>query len=197
MNRKVRMMGLAGVGLLMALAGGHWLQAQTEAPPPGPGDRPDRPGNEGRRFDPAQMQERMLEGLKMNLQPSDEEWTVIKPLATDVMTAQRKQMQGRMGGMRGMMGMMGRGRRGGADGGPGGPGGPPPMMMGEQSPEAEALQAAIDSESTTPEDLKAKLTAFREMQQKNEQALKDAREKLRAVLTLKQEAKLVLMGMLD
>jgi hypothetical protein len=70
-------------------------------------------------------------------------------------------------------------------------------MFGIQQPEAEALSAAADSESTSNTDLKDKLKAYREAQKKTQDELKAAREKLRKVLTLRQEAKLVVMGILD
>jgi len=162
------------------------LKAQNEAAPPPADAQGGRGGRGGRQFDPAQMQERMLGRIQEWLGASAEEWNAIKPLVQDVFTAQRKSMSG----MRGMFG--GRGGRGG----PGGPGGPG-AMMNESNPETDALSTAVESETVSNADLKVKLTAYRESQKKNQEELKAAREKLRKVLSLRQEAKLVLMGILD
>jgi septal ring factor EnvC (AmiA/AmiB activator) len=77
--------------------------------------------------------------------------------------------------------------------GPGGPGG----MFGASSPEAESLRTTLDSANASNDEIKAKLAAYREAQKKNEAALQAAREKLRAVLTVRQEAQLVLAGVLE
>lgn len=162
-------------------------------PPPPPGQFDAGPG--GRRFDPARMQERMLERMKDQLAPTDEEWSVIKPLLTDVARKQMEMTRGRFGRM-GMMGRMGRmGRPGGPDGQ--GPQGPPPGMMPAEDPAAKSLTDALDAQGTTNKEIKEKLTAYREAQKKKETELKEAREKLRKVLTLRQEARLTLMGFLD
>lgn len=83
------------------------------------------------------------------------------------------------------------GGRGGGGFGGGGFGGPPP------SAEVAALQEILASDDATPRDIKAKLQAVRQANRKTEQALKRSRDNLRAVLTVKQEAQLVLMGILD
>jgi len=59
------------------------------------------------------------------------------------------------------------------------------------------LNEAISSEDTPNEELKAKLKAFRDAAKKKEEELKKARDELREVLTLRQEARLVLMSILD
>ncbi|MFH1742602.1 MAG: hypothetical protein ABIH23_26660 [bacterium] len=131
-------------------------------------------------FDPAAMQARMLEGLKEKLGTSDEEWKAIGPLVENVMDKQRET---RMGGMGRGMRMGGRGGRGGSD--------------AEANPELDALRQALESESTEAAVIKSKLEAVRQIRKKNEDELKKAREELRQVLTVRQEANLVLIGMLD
>jgi hypothetical protein len=138
--------------------------------------------------DPARMQEMMLDRLKERLKASDEEWTAIKPLVADVMKLRMSQMRGRMGGM-----MPPPGGPGAPPMGPGGPGG----MFGESSPEAKALQITLDAASPSNDEIKARLTAYRDARKKDEQALQAAREKLKAVLTVRQEAQLVLAGILE
>lgn len=59
------------------------------------------------------------------------------------------------------------------------------------------MSEAIESEDTPNEEIKAKLKAFRDAAKKREQELKKARDELREVLTLRQEARLVLMSILD
>jgi len=78
-------------------------------------------------------------------------------------------------------------------GGPGGPGGP----MAFDNNESSALQTALDNTGSSTEDIQAKLTELRTARKKAETELKTAREALRSVLTLRQEAQLVLMGILD
>src|SRR6266516_4402810 len=67
---------------------------------------------------------------------------------------------------------------------------------GEPSPEAEELQKAIDSNASKDE-LKAKLTKFREARKDKEAKLAKAQEDLKKVLSVKQEAAAVLNGLLQ
>ena len=67
---------------------------------------------------------------------------------------------------------------------------------GEPSPEAEELQKAIDSNASKDE-LKAKLTKFREVRKEKEAKLAKAQEDLKKVLSVKQEAAAVLNGLLQ
>ncbi len=126
----------------------------------------------------------MLERIKEALQSTDEEWKVIGPLITDVMEKQRE-----------ARGFEFRGRGFAGAGGPRGRGGFGPP--GQEVPEVTALQQALDSETTSPAEIKAKLDAYRQARAAREKDLSQAREKLRQVLTVRQEATLVLMGLLD
>ncbi len=245
MNKMTKRLLLAAftLSLLLGSAGTKSAaQAQTgnadQTPAAQDNQALDRGGNRGgnrggRNFDPARMQEMMLQRMQENLGISNEDWAVIKPKVQAVMQAQ---MKTRAGGMMGMMGGRMGGRRGDGPEGPGGPGGPegnrqqqgqdpdqapPPPAPGQtpgqgpgpnagpggpegnrppwmqQSPEQTALRAAVESDKTSNEELKAKMAAYREAQKKNEDELKTSRENLRKVLTLQQEAKLVLSGTLD
>jgi hypothetical protein len=154
----------------------------------GPGQAPD--GERGIRgegrgnFNPAEMRERMSERVKTELGVTDEEWTAIKPLVEKVVEKQRTVRD--FSGRGGFMGMRGRG-----------PGGEQGGFPGESIPEIDALRKALDSPEASAEDIKLKLDNYRKARQTAEVNLKTAREELRAVLVLKQEAKLVLMGLLD
>lgn len=147
-------------------------------------------GQGGRRgnFDPAEMRERMMRGFKESLGASDEEWKAIQPRLEKVMEKQRGVATGG-----GFMAMGGFGGRRGGDGGPGGGG---RGGRAEASfPEADALRQAI--ESGTTEEIKTKLAAFREARKKREAELRSAREDLRKIVSVKQEAALVARGILD
>ena len=56
--------------------------------------------------------------------------------------------------------------------------------------------AGYDRRALKPEEIKEKLTALRKAREKAEQELTKAQEELRKVLTLHQEARLVLIGFL-
>ena len=120
------------------------------------------------------MMERFLDHIKEELGSTDEEWTYVKPLISNVM---RLRMEAQMGAFM-----------------PGQWGGPSEDDV--ENP-AGYLRKTLDSEDASVEDVKEKLEAFREEKKKKEEKLKNAREELRKVLTVKQEAHLVLMGILD
>lgn len=184
MKKSMRMFLMALVAVMTLALGATMLKAQDQQG----GDRGGRRGG----FDPARMQEfmdRMLDRYKERLGASDEEWNVIKPQINEVMRLQR---QARGGGG----GFMMRGP-GGPGGDRGGDRGGRPSFGGQEMPEAQALNTALENQSTPAPELQAKLNAYREAVKKNEAALKDAREKLRKVLTLRQEAMLVMAGILD
>ena len=137
-------------------------------------------------FDPAQMMQRRLDMMKEELGATDQEWTAISPRLQKVMEMSTS-LNGM--GMRGMFGM--RGMRGGRGGMPGMPG------MDENNPVTKAsteLQTAVESGSA--DDIKAKLTAYRSALEKAKSDLATAQADLKKILSIKQEASLVLMGQL-
>ena len=186
----IRSAVLAGVALSVVLGATNLMAQQG-----GGGGR-----NRGN-FDPAQMRARMMERYQTALEASDAEWKVIEPLINEV---NQKQMATRMarfnrggaGGRGGAQPAPGTAdrpqRQQGPQGGRGGFG-----MNAEPSPEVEALQKALDSKDTSASEIKTKLSALRDSKKKQEKELVTAQEKLRAVLTVRQEASLVMMGMLD
>jgi hypothetical protein len=137
----------------------------------------------------------MNDRLKAALKASDDEWAVIQPLLEKVQIAQRATMAGRFGGGFGRRG----GGGGGGNGGPGATGGASPGNRPSRfdSPEADALRAALASDGTSNDEIKAKLQALREARKKASADLEAAREDLKKVLTLRQEATLVQMGILE
>lgn len=177
-------------------------------------------GGGGRNFDPEQMRQRMMERYREQLDVKDDaEWKLISERIEKVTEAQR---EARFGGM---MGFGGRGGRRGGPGGPGGPppaattdgaapaapaaadatrpaedrrppGGPPGFgRFGDNSPEAEDLQKAIEAKASGDE-LKAKLAKLRESRKAKEAKLEKAQDDLRQVLSVRQEAAAVLAGLL-
>lgn len=196
------MKGLVGKSLLAGLAAlaltlGTYSVTAQDAGQGGRGQRGQR-GQRGN-FDPAQMQqrmeemrERMLERYNEELGASEAEWKVIKPLIADVTEKQRDTR----GGGRGFGGFGG--RRGGR-GGPGGPDGGE-VDTSQMSPIQKAsyeLRQILDNENASAADIKAKLAALRSARKKAEDDLKASQEKLRAVLTTRQEAVMVVNGLLD
>lgn len=179
MTRKVVI--TAAIAALAAVA----AFAQT-APPEGREGREFRegrgrdrgPGQAGR-FDPEQMRERMRETWKQRLKATDEEWAVIEPLITKVTEARRMTRP---------------------PAGRGGPGGARPPEGAEDSAlrkATDALRQAVEDEAAPPETLKARLDELRAARAAAEAELKKAQDELRGVLTVRQEAQLVLMGLLD
>jgi Spy/CpxP family protein refolding chaperone len=141
-----------------------------------------RGGDRGN-FNPEEFRQRMNDRLKTSLKVTDEEWAIIQPLIEKVQTAQRDAMGSRFGG----------GGRG--PGGGGGEGGSTSDRPGAAA--SQALRTALESDSTSPDELKAKLAAVREVRKKSAAELAAARASLEKVVTVRQEAVLVSMGILE
>lgn len=142
--------------------------------------------------DPAQMQQRFMERVHDDLGfTNDTEWNAVQPLVQKVFDAQR---DARGGGM----GRLFRGNRGGGNGANananagGGRGG----FFGEPSPEADALQKAIDDNAPKAQ-IKAALAKYQASQKAKQAKLVTAQENLRKVLNTKQEAQATLLGLLE
>lgn len=137
-------------------------------------------GRQGRgNFDPAQMQQRMMDRYKEQLEVTDDgEWKALQPLVQKVMEARMASFS------RG--GMFGRG--GGRPGGDNAQSGNQPRTgFGAPNLEAEALQKAIDAKASSAE-LKAAMAKFVEARKAKQAELEAAQAKLRTVLSVRQEA---------
>lgn len=146
------------------------------------------PGGRGN-FDPAQMQARMMERYRESLElQNDDEWKAIEPLITKVSEARRDASMGR--------GMFGRGPGGPGGNGPGGQGGNRRGPGGDASAESEALQKALESKAPAAE-IKSALVKVREARKAKEAKLTAAQDELRKVLSVRQEAQAVLLGLLN
>lgn len=164
---------MSGVAAALCL-GGTRLQAQQQ-------------GGRGN-FDPEQFRQRMMERYREQLEvKSDDEWKLISERIGKVMDARRDV---------GFGGGFGRGpRRGGDNNGGGGDQGR--RRFGpEPSPEADALEKAIEAKASNDE-IKAKLAKYRDSKKDKEAKLAKAQEDLRKVLSVRQEAAAVLAGLLN
>jgi len=136
----------------------------------------------GRNFDPAQMQQRMMDRFRQDLNfTNDADWSAVQPLVQKVLDAR---MAAGFGG-RGF----GRGGRGGGGGGGNNPFNPP-------NPDRDALQQAIDDNAPAAQ-VKALLAKYEASQKAKQAALIAAQNDLRKVLTVQQEASATLGGLLD
>ena len=190
---------LAICGLILSTTTGSIL-AQNDAPAAQAGapGAPGAPGGRGGRgnWDPEQMRQRMMERFREQLAVKDDaEWSLIE--------ARIKKINDSRSGM-------GRGF-GGPGGGPGGPGGQGGQAgqagqagqggrqgrggFGQPNPDAEVLQTALDS-GASADDIKVKLTAYRAAAKVKEGQLEKAQDELRQLLSVKQEARAVLLGLL-
>lgn len=181
MKKMKRILILSGAAVVLCLSAGN-LAAQQQ--------RQGRGGNGN--FDPAQFQQRMMERIREQMDvKNDDEWKVIQPRVEKVMEARR--LVGFGGGG------FGRGGRppGGDNNAPGGNDqGGRRGFRGEPSPEAEALQKAIESKASAA-DTKAALTKFRAARKEKQANLEKAQAELLKVLSVQQEAVAVLAGLLS
>ena len=134
----------------------------------------------------------MMDQLKTALGASDDEFAAIQPKILAVMQDQRDANPRTFG-------MFGRG-------GPGGPGGGGRFGGGYYGPTTEPsvvqtalqdLQTTLDDQNASPDAIKAKLDTLRQARTKARQDLAVAQADLKSVLTQRQEAILVLRGLLD
>jgi len=182
---------MAGVAAVISLGTSQVVAQPSDEGKKGPEASRDggRPGRGG--FDPAQMQQRMMERYKEILEVTDDtEWKAMQPLVQKVMEGRRDVMFGGMG-----RSMFGRGPRGGDGGQPGDQSQQRRGMFGAPNPEADALQKAIDSKASKAE-LKAALDKYLASRKAKEAALDQAQADLRKVLTTRQEALATMNGLL-
>lgn len=147
-------------------------------------------------LDPQQMrqqiQQRMITFFKAQLVvTNDEEWSVIEKRLTKVVQMKAQALIG--GQLQGGAGLFGR-RQGGDN----------PMarvimsMLGldEPMPEMQALQKAMEYRATTSE-LKAAISKVTEARKRKQAELAKAQSELCEVLSLRQEATLAVLGVID
>ena len=149
------------------------------------------PGGGPPPFDPAQaqqfmamMQQRILDGVKEALGSDDKELRILQPRLEKVLKLRFELAAGGMA-------MMARA-----------PGGAPGFFNLGQPPSnlqraRDALGDALDNKHSTPEQIKARMTALRDALAAARAEFARAQDDLRDLLTARQEAILVTMGLLD
>jgi len=148
-------------------------------------------------MDPQQIQQfiqqRLMDNCRQQLAiTNDADWGVIEERLAKVVRAKMDSMANGIGGMMRFARPGGNGLGGGN--GPGGGRGFP--GLGPPSPETDALQSAVDGHAPASQ-IKAALAKYREAQQRKDAELQKAQDALREVITIRQEAILVSMSMLD
>ena len=136
----------------------------------------------------------MNEQMRVTLGVSEGKWRILQPKIEKVQTLLRQSGTG----MRGMMGGFGgrRGLRGGSE-----------VRSSEQSPfqreqtdlekRTNALRQLLTDGGASALDIRRALVDLRRERDRSGKQLSKAREELRGAVTIRQEAQLVLMGILD
>jgi hypothetical protein len=155
------------------------------------------PGGSRGRFDPEQFRKMMADRMKQSMKTTDEEWSVLEPMITNVV---EKQMAARGGFGRGLGGPP----RDASSSSSSNPGGSSKSGSDStrtsrypQPAEVEALRTTLEKDDAPKEELKARLEAIRAQKKRAQQELEDARAQLAKVVTVRQEAVLVAFGILE
>jgi hypothetical protein len=167
------------VGLLVILVLGLGLENIPAQ------DRPPDMAN----LDPQQLQEqlkqRIIESVHEQLaMTNDTDWNAIEPLVAKVVQDQTESLLPIIIELRGLFGN----GKVAAD--------PDLNAMDQFDPDAEALQNCLDANAPTQQ-IKAALAKYHQSHRRKESELAKDRELLRSVLSTRQEAALVLMGILN
>jgi len=168
MSKRGIVMGSAVVVLVGAVLAGQALSGE---------------GRGRRRWDPARMRRRMQQRMKEQLGATDEQWETLGPQIEKVQTL-TTQIKG--GGMIALM----RRRALTAQAGEG-------EEQTELEKATQELQAALADEATEPAQIKKLLAALRDAREKGKEELAKEQDALRKLVNVRQEAQLVLMGLLD
>ena len=129
--------------------------------------------------------------IKAALKANDEEWTVLQPMITKI-----EEKAGALFAFR----ISSRSFGGDSSGGGRPPGGGSPGGFGRggtPSPEVTALADAAQHDGVSNEEFKAKIEAARAARKRAQAELDSARAELQKVVTVRQEAVLLAMGVLE
>ncbi len=176
---------------LFMTTGSAWAQVADEKGGDS-GETSQKQRGQGRtQVDSEQIQQRIVQRYQELLGMSDEEWAVIGPYVLKVSTLSSS-TQSRITVLRMMMGGRGNTTQGTQDQaqtrGRG---------MTTQDENLQALQTLLEDEGATSDEIKTKLSALRKAREAATLELATARKELRELLTLRQEALLVVMGLLE
>jgi len=181
----VKLHGMLVFAALLFL-GSNGLNAQQRDRNAGDGDGRNGPTTQaGNRSGREAFQQAQLKRLKDLMGSTDEEWKVLEPRLQKVQDLLRDS------GSRSALGS-GRGRRGGFGGAVS-----PDTPMTPVQEAAKELQDSLGSKDASADEVKAKLTALREARNKLQSDLQRAQDQVRELLTARQEAVLVMAGMLN
>ena len=190
MQRKRTLMALVATVIVGMIVAGQVISQDSQ-----PARRDERGRDARGRRDSDQMRQRMerfrqraAERIKQRLTVSDEQWKVLSPRIEKVQgllrDSQGRQMRGRGRGRSGRRDAEARGRT--AD-----------REQTDVQKKSDALRTLLENEQAKPAEIKPALSALRKARDESRQELGAARKELREVATLRQEAQLVLMGLLD
>jgi hypothetical protein len=136
--------------------------------------------------------------LKTAMKATDEEWAVIKPLIQKVQAAQKEQKEKKLRGF-----SVSKGKRKGHSkevavlGQLSAPAAPDSLTEHGDSPEFDALKTTLENDSAGTDDIRARVAAVRASRKKLTDDLATSEANLRKVLTVRQEAIMIFMGLLD
>jgi len=161
--------------------------------------RANTPRSRTTQTNPEVTRERMMQRMQQQLGASDAEWQIIQPRLERVVELSRRANRRGPGALPGRAG----GRRN-----PDRPSQGPRAVGRRARPDADRAPSAMEKTTTelrdllndanaTSEQIEAKLTALRRARQDAQEELAQARSALREVLIVKQEARLVLLGLLE
>jgi hypothetical protein len=175
-----------------------FANAQQQGGAPAPQGGAGGGGGGGQQDWRQRMAQRMQEQLGVN----QEEWTALQPKIEKVQTlSMQLRFSGRSFGRGGPGGGQGgggdRGQGGGDRASRGGGGGFPDLSSGPVATAAQDLRTLLENKDANADQIKAKLEALRAARAKVKDELTVAQKDLRELLTVRQEAVLVEMGLLD
>jgi len=189
--RKMMILALASVLIVGALGLSQAYGQPRERDEARRGDRRDRGTPEERQKRMDDFRKRMDDRMREGLGASEDEWKVLQPRIEKVQGIQRQSR----GGFRGRGGMAG--RRGRGDEGRTRTEGTPERVQPEIEKKTQALRSLLEDKASGAQAIKAALAALRTARDKNAKDLALARKQLQEVCTMRQEAQLVMMNILQ
>ena len=178
--------------VVACVVGGCWLAQALSQQRPAERQQPGPEARQGdRRARMEQFRRRAQEQMREGLGATEAEWKVLQPRIEKVQQLQRQAR----GGFRAF------GRRVGRRGRRPGEGQRPEAAQERQQTEVEkkteALRNLLDDKASGAGAIKAALEALRQAREKAQRDLAAAQKELQGVVTMRQEAQLVLMGTLN
>ena len=192
---KIRRGGMVLLTVLLAMCLAANFAVSQEAKPERK-ERDDRKAMRDRMQNPRtqaameQMRARMMERFREMLGFSEEEWELVMPYVEKVSELNRQ-----LNSRRGRAGAFGRQR-----GGRGPQDNPLPVAAENEDPmrlATENLRGVLEDEQAPASEIKAALDDYREVRTLIQSELAVAQQELKELLTVKQEAQMVMLGLLQ